>query len=103
MFISASSKSPALSRPDEKSPYQMAVGGAIGEDRLPYIGVIEVRKNGAIYSRIEKLDVTKPAMPSLEATIWEPAGSIKVDPKTAKDAQTPVAPTKDAPKDPPKG
>jgi hypothetical protein len=102
VFVSSSAKSPALSRPDGGGPYHLAIGGAIGEDRLPFIGVIEVRRNGAIYSRVEKLDVTKPAMPSLEATIWEPAGSLKADPKLTKDAQTPTV-TKEAPKDPPKG
>jgi hypothetical protein len=108
VFVSSSAKAPSLSRPDSSSPYHMAVGGAIGEDKMPFVGVIEVRKNGAIYSRIEKLDTKKPAMPSLEATLWEPAGTIKSDPKfdtKTKDA-TPTTstkdPVKDAPKDPPK-
>jgi hypothetical protein len=69
---------------------------------MPFIGVIEVRKNGAIYSRIEKLDVTKPSMPSLEATLWEPTGAVKADPKLTKDAQAPGVP-KDVSKAPPKG
>lgn len=99
VFVSTSSKSPSLSRPDPKSAYHMAVGGAIGEDHLPFVGVIEVRKNGAIFSRITKLDVTKQPAASLEATIWEPTGVPKVDSKTAKDAiAQPV--TKDGPKEP---
>jgi hypothetical protein len=102
VFVSASAKAPALARPEGGNPYHMAVGGAMGEDKMPFIGVIEVRKNGAIYSRIEKLDVTKPGIPSLEATLWEPASAIKVDPKQTKDAQTP-GPSKDASKAPPKG
>ncbi len=99
VFVSASAKSPSLSRPDSKSAYHMAVGGAIGEDHLPFVGVIEVRKNGAIYSRITKLDVTKAPAASLEATIWEPAGAVKVDPKAAKDAST-VPVSKEPSKDP---
>ena len=99
VFVSTSSKSPSLSRPDQKSAYHMAIGGAIGEDRLPFVGVIEVRKNGAIFSRITKLDVTKQPVASLEATIWEPTGATKVDSKTAKDAIAQPQ-TKDAPKEP---
>ena len=108
VFVSSATKAPALSRPDDKSAYHMAVGGAMSEDKLPYIGVIEVRKNGALYSRIEKLDVTKPSMPSLEAAVFEPIGTMKTDMKAvqaAKDAQAAAAaavPAKDAPKDPPK-
>ena len=108
MFISMSAKSPSLSRPDTKSAYQMAVGGPIGEDKMPYVGVIEVRKNGAIYSSITKLDLTKPPTAALEATLWEPVGASKVDTKLqTKDAQSTTQvkdpQTKDAPKDPPKG
>lgn len=102
VFVSASSKAPALARPEGGNPYHMAVGGAIGEDRMPFVGVLEIRKNGAIYSRIEKLDLTKPAMPSLEATLWEPAGALKVDPRQTKDAQGPVV-RKESAKEPPKG
>ena len=97
VFVSSSAKSPALSRPDEKSAFHMAVGGAVGEDNLPHVGLIEVRKNGAIYSKIMKLDVTKPATPKLEATLFEPTGPLKLDGK--KDAMT-AGPTKDATKEP---
>ena len=99
VFVSTSAKSPSLSRPDQKSAYHLAVGGAMGEDRMPHVGVIEVRKNGAIYSRITRLDLTKPPVPALEATIWEPAGVPKIDQK-AKDAQPGQVPTKDVPKEP---
>ena len=105
LFVSSSAKSPLLSRPDAKDAYRMAVGGPIGDDKLPFVGLIEVRKNGAIYSRISKLDVTKPAVAALEATLWEPMGSTKVDAKTPKDAKDalPAGTAKDAPKDPPPG
>lgn len=97
LFVSTSAKAPALSRPDDKSVYHMAVGGAVGEDRLPHAGLIEVRKNGAIYSRIVKLDVTKPATSKLEATLFDPINSLKTE--TKKDA---AGPTKDTAKDPAK-
>jgi hypothetical protein len=88
VFVSASSKSPSLSRPDEKSIYHMAVGGAVGDDHLPHIGLIEVRKNGALTSKIVKLDVTKPGTASLTANLFEPMSSLKNDPKISKDAKT---------------
>lgn len=103
-FVSASAKAPALSRADEKTAFHMAVGGAIGEDKLPNVGVIEVRKNGALYSKIVKLDNTKaPAAAKLEAALFEPAGMTKPDTRkvdtsgptkdaTAKDAPSPKDP-----------
>ncbi len=105
LFVSASAKTPILSRPDEGSNYQLAIGGAVGDDHLPHIGLIEVRKNGAIYSKILKLDVTKPPTAKLEATIFEPVVAAKVDPKkdlagTSKDAAK--DPSKDLTKEPTK-
>lgn len=107
VFVSASAKSPSLSRPDEKSIYHMAVGGAVGDDHLPHIGLIEVRKNGSLMSKIVKLDVTKPATASLTATLFEPVGSLKTDTKVAKDAKvandaSEAGPTKAVTKDAPK-
>lgn len=103
LYVSSSSKSPNLARPEGNPNYFMAVGGAVGEDKLPHIGLIEVRKNGAIYSKILKLDVTKAPTPKSEATLFEPTVMAKVDPKkdptkdAAKDATK--DPVKDAPKD----
>jgi hypothetical protein len=72
-FISSSVATPNLSRPDEKSLYQLAVGGGLGEDKMPTVGVLEVRKNGAISARLVKLEITKPAKNLLEASLFDPA------------------------------
>ncbi|MBS1700086.1 MAG: hypothetical protein JST12_00360 [Armatimonadetes bacterium] len=97
LFVSASSKSPDLSRPDEKSVFNMAVGGAVGDDKLPHVGIVEVRKNGALYSKIVKLDLTKAPVSKLEATLFEPMSMSK--PTINKDSKS-VGPTRDSDKTP---
>ena len=104
IFVSTSAKTPTLGRPDDKSTYNMAVGGSVADDHMPYVGLLEVRKNGALYSKIAKLDVTKTPTAKLEATLFEPTTPIKIDAKkdetsttVAKDAATTTTPPKDAP------
>jgi hypothetical protein len=75
LFVSSAAKAPLLARPDDKSIYQMSVGGAIGDDKLPKVGIIEVRKNKSINARIMNLSATAAPTNLLEAIVWDPSPS----------------------------
>lgn len=88
-WVSSSASAPLAKRLLEKGPIQLAVGGGIGEDKLPFVGLIEVKKSGAINARMVKLVETGLATSSLEASLWEPAPPT---PTKGKPADGPTKP-----------
>lgn len=91
--------SPTVERPDEKSIYQMSVPASEGLDKPLIIGMIEIRKSGAIQSRIVQLNNDLTAKNIQELTLFEPAPKIAEKPAE----KTPEKPAdKSGEKEPPK-
>jgi hypothetical protein len=88
-WVSSSAVAPLAKKVLDKGPVSLAVGGGIGEDKLPHVGLIEVKKDGTLTARVAKLSDTSLATTVLEASLWAPAP--KVAPPAAKPAQ-PAAP-----------
>jgi hypothetical protein len=86
-FIAGAGTAPSLSRPDDKSLYQMSVGGGVGEDKQPTIGILEIRKNGSVLAKLVKLEGTKPAKSVLEASLYDPVPTNLMKPTPEKVAK----------------
>lgn len=72
-WVSSSAVAPLAKKVLEKGPVSLAVGGGIGEDKLPHVGLIEVKKDGTLTARVAKLSDTSLATTVLEASLWAPA------------------------------
>ncbi len=87
-WVSSSAMAPSAKKLTDKGPVSLAVGGGIGEDKLPHVGLIEVKKDGTLTARVAKLSDTSLATTVLEASLWAPA------PKVAQPVAKPAAPIK---------
>lgn len=85
-WVSSSASAPLAKKLTERGPVSLAVGGGVGEDKLPHIGLIEVKKDGTLSARIAKLSDTSLATTVLEASLWAP---------TPKAASKPAASVKE--------
>ncbi|HLO99196.1 MAG TPA: hypothetical protein VK171_11425 [Fimbriimonas sp.] len=68
--ISASAVS--LERPKDTLAYQMGVSDLIGEDKMPFVGLVQLRKNGSLTSKVVKLSLTAPSTPLFDLVVYDP-------------------------------
>lgn len=73
LAISSALKAPVLNAAEDSKTHVLAIGGGLGEDKMPHAGLIEVRKGGAMSAKVVKLEIQKPAKELVTATIWDPS------------------------------
>jgi hypothetical protein len=71
---------PTIERPDEKSIFQMSIPTPDGVDKPLLVGVVEIKKSGALLSRIVQLNNDLTAKNIQELTIFQPATKIAAKP-----------------------
>lgn len=85
---------PTIERPDDKSIYQLSIPNNENLEKPIIVGILEIRKSGALQSRIVQLNTDLTAKNIQEITLFEPSPKIAEKPPEAptikpKDAQKP--------------
>lgn len=62
----------SLERPKDTLAYQMGVSSLTGEDKMPFIGLVQLRKNGAMSSKVVSLSLAAPKDPMLDLVVYDP-------------------------------
>jgi hypothetical protein len=87
-WVSSSAVAPLAKKVVDNGPISLAVGGGIGQDKLPHVGLLEIKKDGTLTARVAKLSDTSLPTTVLEAALWSPA------PKATTPAAKPAQPIK---------